>query len=135
MYATIRMFCMLISMNYVTYVEIQFNSSRPNPKRREKIELNFYFNTTFRNAWGVKSLWFKTSQLHKFVRNGGKNLGPSQDGFFSIKLTKIKKKTRMKCLVHFRLWRHLCWIQNFVTLQRPEIWTNRHKNLYRILSP
>ena len=56
MYATIHMFCMLISMNYVTYVEIQFNSSRPNPRRREKIKLNFYFNTTFRNAWGVKSL-------------------------------------------------------------------------------
>ena len=99
MYATIRMFCMLISMNYVTYVEIQFNSSRPNPRRREKIKLNFYFNTTFRNAWGVKSLWFKTSQLHKFVRNGGKNLGPSQDGFFSIKLTKNKKnnKDEMSC--------------------------------------
>ena len=26
------------------------------------------------------------------MRNGGKNLGPSQDGFFSIKLTKNKKK-------------------------------------------
>ena len=31
------------------------NPSRPNPGRREKIKLNFYFNTTFRNAWDVRA--------------------------------------------------------------------------------
>ena len=59
MYATISVFCILIGMNHVTYVEIQFNSSLPNPRRRENIKLNFYFNTkvydlklrNFINAW------------------------------------------------------------------------------------
>ena len=31
-----------------------FNTSRPNPGRREKIKLNFYLNTTFRNTRDVK---------------------------------------------------------------------------------
>ena len=31
-----------------------FNPSRPNPGRREKIKLNFSFNTTFRNTRVVK---------------------------------------------------------------------------------
>ena len=30
------------------------NPFRPNPGRREKNNLNFYFNTTFRNARDVK---------------------------------------------------------------------------------
>ena len=50
------------------------------------------------------------------MRNGGKNLGPSQDGFFSIKLTKNPKKNKGEMFCTFADMTSLMLNSKFVTL-------------------
>ena len=42
--------------------DVVINSSRPNPRRREKINLNFYFHTFL---WCLKSFYEGLKGLHK----------------------------------------------------------------------
>ena len=45
---------LMVALSTQCLIFFPFNPSRPNAERREKIKLNFYFNTTFRNARGGK---------------------------------------------------------------------------------
>ena len=88
----------------VTYAEIQFNRSRL-----------CNFTSSWKMVKNTIKLYYRRSFLHKSNE-------------------KCKENQGVICFIHSRVWRHIRWMQNFVTLKLCEVWWNRHKTLYNGLN-